>query len=130
MIEEKRCKEAAQQALTNAYAPYSRFRVAAVLLGDNGEIYAGVNVENASFGLTICAERSALFAAVTAGERTFRWALILTEAPDPTPPCGACRQVLREFGVPRVISLAGESRAEWEMDYLLPEAFVDFPRST
>jgi cytidine deaminase len=116
---------AAAAARQRAYAPYSNYQVGAALLTSDGEMYAGCNVENASFGLTICAERAALFSAVAAGHRTFT-ALALVTA-DGGSPCGACRQVLAEFSndlpiviaqldrldSPRIISLAT----------LLPERF-------
>ena len=108
----------------NAYAPYSDFRVgAAVRAGER--IYTGANVENASYGLTICAERAAVFAAVAAGERRIEAVAIVTDTPEPTPPCGACRQVLREFGlrIPIVSVTVGGRRAEYTLDELLPESF-------
>lgn len=88
----------ALSAAANAYAPYSRFRVGAALLADDGSVFTGVNVENRSFGLTNCAERSAVFAAVSAGKRRFTAIAIATPNSDyPVGPCGACRQVLSEF---------------------------------
>lgn len=89
---------AARAAATRAYAPYSHFTVGAALLGADGSVHTGCNVENVSFGLTSCAERNALFGAVSAGCRTFR-ALALA-APEAVTPCGACRQVLAEFCTP------------------------------
>lgn len=120
----------ARAAQRHAHAPYSRFRVGAALLAKDGRVFSGANVENASFGLTNCAERSALFSAVSAGVREFELALIVTDAEVPTPPCGACRQVLREFGVERIVSASGGVLKEWRLDYLLPEAFTEFPGST
>lgn len=88
----------AREAALHAYAPYSRFRVGAALLCSGGTIIRGANVENRSFGLTICAERSAIVAAVSAGHSEFQAIAIAgLDSPYPLPPCGACRQVLSEF---------------------------------
>jgi cytidine deaminase len=88
---------AAQEAIKSAYAPYSHYPVAAALCSDAGQIFTGVNVENASYGLSLCAERNAVTVAVGAGVRSFSALLVLVPAALPASPCGACRQVLREF---------------------------------
>lgn len=89
--------KAAREARTKAYAPYSEFAVGAALQTKSGDVYAGCNVENLSFGLTICAERSAIAAAVSAGARDFVAIAIVADSKQPPLPCGACRQVLAEF---------------------------------
>ena len=112
--------------LRNAYAPYSRYRVAAAVRASSGRVYRGVNVENASYGLTICAERVAIFSAVTEGERSIKEVLVLTERGEPAPPCGACLQVISEFGdddtVIYSVSLEG-GRKVWRLRDLLPVRF-------
>lgn len=90
---------AAERARRASYAPYSRFAVGAALLSTSGRVYLGCNVENASFGLSICAERSAIFQAVSAGEREFSAIAVTAGTGQGAPPCGACRQVLAEFGL-------------------------------
>jgi cytidine deaminase len=90
-------REHARAAAARAYAPYSRFRVGAALLTRSGAVFTGCNVENASYGLTNCAERTAVFQMVAAGETALKVIVIYTPTPTPTAPCGACRQVLNEF---------------------------------
>lgn len=91
-------KSAAKNVSEHAYCPYSHFRVGAAVLTEEGEIFSGCNVENASYGMTICAERSAVFQAVARGARKIRAVVIYTPTRNPAPSCGACRQVINEFG--------------------------------
>lgn len=118
--------ERAREARANAYAPYSGFAVGAALLADDGRIFTGCNVENASFGLTVCAERVALGTAVAEGARTFR--AIAVCGPDescPCPPCGACRQALAEFSPAlEVITDDGANPRSTPLLELLPGAFT------
>ena len=115
---------AARAVLEHAYAPYSRFRVGAALEADDGRVFVGVNVENAAFGLTNCAERVALGAAVAAGARRFRRLVVASEGRTPTPPCGACRQAFAEFGVDTVVEAVNAAeRRQWELKELLPDHF-------
>ena len=108
--EASRLYRAAKKAREMAYAPYSGFAVGAAVLTEDNKVYAGCNVENASYGLTNCAERTAIFKAVSEGKQNFRAILIVGDTPEPTTPCGACRQVIREFSIPRVLltNMAGD----------------------
>ncbi|HEX3866603.1 MAG TPA: cytidine deaminase [Gemmatimonadaceae bacterium] len=119
-------RERAFAAMERAYAPYSNFRVGAALLASDGSITAGCNVENAAFPAGICAERGAVSAAVERGNRGFELLLIATEAHEPTPPCGVCRQVLEEFSPQlHVVSVTRSGReARWSLEELLPKAFT------
>jgi cytidine deaminase len=121
----RRLIAAARRAAKDAYAPYSKFRVGAAVLTGSGKIFTGANVENASYGLSNCAERTAVFAAVAAGERKIAAVSVYTPTRKPTLPCGACRQVIHEFGPKAVIVCACRSheRLETALDRLLPGAF-------
>ena len=112
-------------ARERAYAPYSDFRVGAALLADDGRSFEGANVENASYGLSICAERVAAVKAVSEGARAFRAIAVVSSSQEPTPPCGACRQFLSEFGPDMTVVSEGRkgTRAEWRLSDLLPAAF-------
>lgn len=121
----RRLEKAARQAAKASYSPYSRFRVGAAILTGSGKVFTGTNVENASYGLCNCAERTAIFSAVAAGERTVRAVAVYTPTRTATSPCGACRQVINEFGPEAlVISVCdGKGRIETTLDQLLPDAF-------
>jgi cytidine deaminase len=116
---------AARAARRRAYAPYSRFQVGAALLA-GGRVFAGCNVENISYGLTVCAERGAVSAMVAAGVRRLEAVAVASGTVPPTPPCGACRQVLLEFGqaaTPVLLIGPGRAREETTLGALLPGAF-------
>jgi cytidine deaminase len=114
--------EAAWQARESAYAPYSNFAVGAALLAADGRIFLGCNVENISYGLTNCAERVAMGAAIAAGVRDFHAVAVVAVTQVPISPCGACRQVLAEFAVPSVILANRSQRLVFAMHELLPRA--------
>ncbi len=110
---------AAWEVRDRAYAPYSTFHVGAALLGDDGVIYRGCNVENLSFGLTICAERNAVCAAIAAGCRRFHALVVVADTREPVSPCGSCRQVMAEFGDFPVLMATKETSEETSIGVLL-----------
>ncbi len=127
-LDESRIEELialAKGASANAYCPYSKFRVGAVVLTTSGEVYTGCNVENASYGLTICAERNAIFRAVASGGKSIAAVVIYTPTDAPAAPCGACRQVINEFGPDALVISACDSPHILKMKLfdLLPDAF-------
>jgi len=113
---------AAWEARDNAYAPYSDFKVGAALLGTDGAVFAGCNIENISYGLTNCAERVAIGVAVAAGVRSFDRVAVVADTAVPISPCGACRQVLAEFGVKTVILANRTESVIFSLEELLPRA--------
>ena len=113
---------AAWDAREMAYAPYSNFHVGAALLAGDGRIFSGCNVENISYGLTNCAERVAIGAAIAAGARSFEKVVVVADTAQPISPCGACRQVLAEFGVKSVILANRTQRVTFSLEELLPRA--------
>lgn len=118
-------RSAAEQARERAYAPYSQYRVGAALLDAEGHIHAGANVENASYGLCLCAERSAFGRAISDGVRSFRAIFVLTQGEAPGTPCGMCRQVLAELApaIPVRCETVGGARLDTNVAALLPFAF-------
>lgn len=117
---------AAHAVRERAYSPYSKFRVGAALEADDGTVFTGCNVENASFGGTICAERTAVVSAVAAGKRHFKRIAITSDADEPVAPCGFCRQFMAEFGTHlEVISVGARGgKTTWTLAQLLPNAFT------
>ncbi len=117
--------EKAKRARLKAYAPYSNFKVGAALLTETGKVYTGANVENSTFGLTVCAERVAVFKAVNRGEKKFSKIVVVADKDPPITPCGACRQVLSEFAEDLKIVCANlQGKVErYSLKELLPEAF-------
>jgi cytidine deaminase len=122
----ERLLASARAVRANAYAPYSNFQVGAALLADDGRVFTGVNVENASYGLTTCAERTAMSTAVAQGARAFRAIAVVGPEDDVAcPPCGSCRQILHELGREMVVVMASEGGRplERKLSDLLPGAF-------
>ncbi|MGE1063372.1 cytidine deaminase [Megasphaera paucivorans] len=114
----------AREAQQNAYAPYSHFSVGAAVLTEDTRIYTGCNVENASYGLTMCAERNAIYNAVAGGCRVFRALALVGTGPDWITPCGACRQVMEEFHIPEIIlTKSNDTYKIVSLRALLPHAF-------
>jgi len=124
-VDENALVAAAREAMARAYSPYSRVRVGAALLDSSGGVHQGCNVENASYGLTICAERTAVVRAVAEGWKDHVAIAIVTDRPRALTPCGACRQVLSEFAPELLVICEGEdgTRRRWSLAELLPEAF-------
>ena len=123
-VDLKKLYHRAREVARNSYSPYSRFRVGAALLTSSGKIYVGTNVENASYGLTICAERVAISTAVAAGERKFEVMVIYCEGEKPVSPCGACRQFMAEFGNFEVHLICDGTRViRTSVEALLPMGF-------
>ncbi|MCU1289323.1 MAG: cytidine deaminase [Acidobacteria bacterium] len=117
--------EKATKAREKAFAPFSKFKVGAALETEEGEIYTGCNIENASYGLTMCAERVAIFKAVSEGKTRFTRLAVVADTENLTPPCGACRQIIWEFcgDIPLFLAnLSGET-ASFQMGEMLPKAF-------
>lgn len=125
VADRERLDAAARQVARRAYAPASGFQVGAALLAVDGRVFTGCNVENASYGLTICAERSAVCQAIAAGVREFTAIVVYTPLREPGSPCGACRQVLAEFAPALPVRLIGDSDrvVETSVDRLLPRPF-------
>jgi len=125
-------KQAARDAALHSYSPYSKFRVGASILAENGRIFAGTNVENASYGLTICAERAAVFSAVSEGEKRITALAVYTPTDEPSVPCGACLAVISEFAEGDVaILMFTDGKQRWStLDQLLPQRFKLKPKET
>ena len=117
--------DTARAARERAVAPYSRFKVGAALETEDGTIVTGCNIENSTYGLTLCAERVAVFKAVSEGHRSFRRVAVVADTADPTPPCGPCRQILWEFGgdIEVILANLSETTARHRLAELLPSPF-------
>jgi len=126
-VEDKELIAAAKKYRENAYAPYSKFKVGAAVLTKKGNVYGGCNIENSSFPVTNCAERTAIFKAVSEGEQEFAAIALIADTPGPCSPCGACRQVMVEFKIPRIImaNMQGDVKVV-TLEELMPYAFTEF----
>ena len=126
-MEDKELIAAAKKYRENAYAPYSKFKVGAAVLTKKGNVYGGCNIENSSFPVTNCAERTAIFKAVSEGEQEFAAIALIADTPGPCSPCGACRQVMVEFKIPRIImaNMKGDVKAV-TLEEIMPYAFTEF----
>jgi len=125
--ETKELIESARMVQKNSYAPYSNFHVGAAVRTEGGEVFVGTNVENASYGLTICAERSAIFNAVSHGHSRIKAIAVTTSNEKATPPCGACRQVIKEFSMPNTLVIVAGQQGDIQVktiEELLPFSFV------
>ncbi len=126
-MEDKELIAAAKKYRENAYVPYSKFKVGAAVLTKKGNVYGGCNIENSSFPVTNCAERTAIFKAVSEGEQEFAAIALIADTPGPCSPCGACRQVMVEFKIPRIImaNMQGEVKVV-TLEEIMPYAFTEF----
>lgn len=123
-MDNKKLMQAAKAAAQNAYAPYSKFKLGAALLTKSGKVFTGVNVENSSYGLTNCAERTAIFKAVSEGEKEFEKMAIYVNSDKLFTPCGACRQVISEFSDKlEIIIFSNKESLETDISELLPMSF-------
>ncbi len=124
-MDKKELIRAALAAREKAYTPYSNFKVGAAVLAEDGKLYSGCNIEIVSFGPTLCGERTAIFKAVSEGNRKIKAIAIVGDAKDLTYPCGVCRQVMREFGKDMLIIIAKseDEYKEYSLDQLLPHSF-------
>jgi cytidine deaminase len=117
----------ALKVLPNSYAPYSNIHVASAILAESGRVYRGVNVENSSYGLTICAERSAVSAMITSGDRKPLAVAVVTDLEEPIPPCGACRQVIAEFNPEAVLIMYSAKSKKYivkNLKEIFPQPFI------
>jgi len=128
-MDDRKLLAMAEDIKKNSYSPYSKFRVGAAVLAKSGKVFTGVNIENASFGATVCAESTAVFKAVSEGEREIAAVAISSDSDEYTFPCGICRQVLREFGDDDTKVICGNKNGEFtvfRLGELLPNAFFKF----